>query len=46
MRDLLGYFIIAQAVITGIIVYSIQQLSTAFVVSQTGQDSLRTVIEV
>ncbi|TXC81584.1 hypothetical protein FS935_22035 [Metabacillus litoralis] len=27
MRDLLGYFLIAQAIITGIIVYSIQQLS-------------------
>ncbi|WP_174732124.1 hypothetical protein [Mesobacillus harenae] len=27
MRDLLGYFLIAQAIITGVIVYSIQQLS-------------------
>ncbi|RTR26583.1 hypothetical protein EKG37_21175 [Robertmurraya yapensis] len=27
MRDLLGYFLIAQAIITGIIAYSIQQLS-------------------
>ncbi|MCM3570925.1 hypothetical protein [Neobacillus mesonae] len=27
MRDALDYFLIAQAIITGIIVYSIQQLS-------------------
>ncbi|WP_264740629.1 hypothetical protein [Cytobacillus firmus] len=27
MRDLLGYFLIAQVIITGVIVYSIQELS-------------------
>jgi hypothetical protein len=27
MKDLLGYFLIAQAIITGIVVYTIQQLS-------------------
>ncbi|MGP4107767.1 hypothetical protein [Virgibacillus sp. L01] len=27
MRDLLGYFLISQAIITGVIVYSVQHLS-------------------
>ncbi|MCL6570345.1 MAG: hypothetical protein K6T88_01505 [Bacillus sp. (in: Bacteria)] len=43
MRDLLGYFLIAQAIITGIIVYPIHQLSdsikasAAYVVTKDGQ---------
>ncbi|MCM3117248.1 hypothetical protein M3610_18395 [Neobacillus sp. MER 74] len=43
MRNLLGYFLIAQAIMTGIIVYSIFQLSdsikasAAYVVSKNGQ---------
>ena len=41
-KDLLGYFFIVQAVITGIIVYSIQQLSdsikaSAAVISNGGE---------
>jgi hypothetical protein len=43
MKDLLGYFLIAQAIITGIIVYSIQQLSesikasAAYIITKEGQ---------
>ncbi len=42
MKELVGYFLIAQAILTGIIVYSIQQLadsikaSTAFYVTKQG----------
>jgi hypothetical protein len=45
VRELLGYFLIAQAIITGVIVYSIQQLSVsisqsaAYIATQNGQIS-------
>jgi len=45
MKELLGYFLIAQAIITGVIVYSIQQLSAsisqsaAYIATKNGQIS-------
>ncbi|WP_419887667.1 hypothetical protein ACN6MT_19785 [Neobacillus niacini] len=42
MRELLGYFLIAQVIITDVIVYSIQQLSasisqsSAYIATKTG----------
>ena len=33
MKEILGYFLIAQAIITGIIVYAIQQLSDSIMAS-------------
>nr|WP_263327039.1 hypothetical protein [Neobacillus sp. Marseille-Q6967] len=46
MRDVLGYFIIAQAILTGIIVYSINSLSdsikasAAYVATEGGDKQL------